>query len=88
MYMDRRLVSVEELLSILNDELSKYEEFKDCRFENPPMKLLVPDEDGCNWSAIQIKYIGVSDEVGRPVVERIVAEARKKYNIIMVCKDA
>jgi hypothetical protein len=51
------------------------------------MKLLIPDEDGCNWATIQIRYIGVSAEVGRPVVERIVAEARKQYNIKMGCKE-
>jgi len=85
--MERKLVLVEELLSILNGELSKYEEFKNCRFENPPMKLLIPDEDGCNWSTIQIRYIGVSTDAGRPVVERIVAQARKKYNIRMTCKE-
>jgi len=85
--MERILVSVEELLFILNDELSKYEEFRNCRFENPPTKLLIPDEDGCNWSTIHIRYKGVSTEVGRPVVERIVTQARKKYNIIMICKE-
>jgi hypothetical protein len=85
--MERILVSVEELLSILNSELSSHEEFKNCRFETPPMKLLTPDEDGCNWSTIQIRYIGVSSEVGRPVVERIVAQARKRYNIKKICKE-
>ena len=85
--MERKFISVEELLSILNSELSKYEEFKNCRFENPPMKLLIPDEDGCNWSTIQIRYEGVSAEAGRPIVERIIARARKKYNITMICKE-
>jgi hypothetical protein len=85
--MERTFVSVEELLSILNSELSKYEEFKNCRFETPPMKLLMPDEDGCNWSTIKIRYVGISTEAGRPVVERIVAQARKKFNIKMTCKE-
>ena len=85
--MERILVSVAELLSILNNELSSYEELKYCHFETPPMKLLTPDEDGCNWSTIQVKYIGISDEEGRPVVERIVAHARKRYNIRKICKE-
>ena len=85
--MERILVSVAELLAILNDELSSYEELKHCRFETPPMKLLTPDKDGCNWSTIHIKYIGISAEAGRPIVERIVAHARKRYNIKKICKE-
>lgn len=82
--MERKLISEEELLSILNSQLSKYEECKDCRFDTPPLKLVELDKDGCNWSTINMRCSGIPPEISkicRSFAERIVFEARKKYNI-------
>lgn len=79
--MERKIISEEELLSILNNELSKYEECRNCRFDNPPLKLMEPDKDGCNWSTIYMRCSGVSSDICWQFADRIVFEARKKYNI-------
>ena len=77
----RQQVSEDELLAILNEELSKCEGCKWCRFDNPPMKLAHPDEDGCNWSTVNIRCSGVPVKICQPFVERIVSDARRKYNL-------
>jgi hypothetical protein len=79
----RQLVSANELLAILNEEMSKYEECEGCDFDRPPMKLATQDEDGCNWSTtgLHIRCGGAPSEISLPCAKKIVADARRKYNL-------
>lgn len=79
--MERQLVSEIELIKILNAELAKYEECKNCHFDAPPVRLVEPDKDGCNWSTIYLRCSGVPAEICAPFSERIVLDAKKKYNL-------
>ena len=78
----RKSVLKDELLSILNRELSKHEECENCMF----MNILESDEeceDGCNWIGANLKLIcdGDASEKCRPFVSKVLAEAGFKYNI-------
>jgi hypothetical protein len=80
--MERELVSNEELVSILNEKLSKYEECENCRF-NGIIELAEEDKEGCNWSTAS-SIITCSDggtEICYPYAARVVSEVGKKYNI-------
>ncbi len=79
--MERTLVSGDELVKILNEELAKYEECKDCSFHAPPFKLVEPHKDGCNWSTINLRCSGVPHEICSPFANRVVTEAQQKYNL-------
>ncbi len=83
--MARELVSKRKLIHILNNELSKYEECKDCQFDSI-MKYEKKDEDGCNWLGANVKYkcSGEPDERCKPFISRVLSEAGKKYNIIKI----
>jgi hypothetical protein len=58
--MNRKLVSKEELVSILNSELLKHEECKGCRFEGV-LELIGEVKDECNWSrtTVPVRCSGV-----------------------------
>ncbi len=53
--MARELVSKRELIRILNNELSKYEECEDCHFDGV-MKYEEEEGDGCNWLGANVKF--------------------------------
>ncbi len=79
----RQVVSKDELVRIMNEELGKYEECKDCRLREPD-SLIEPDETGCNWSLDKpgaLHCSGVPTEVCAPFAYRVIAEAMSKYNI-------
>ncbi len=80
--MARELVSKRELIRILNNELSKYEECKDCHFIGI-VKYEEEEGDGCNWLGANVKFrcSGEPDERCRPYISRVLSEAGKKYNI-------
>jgi hypothetical protein len=79
--MERMLVSEQELLRILNEELKKVEDSEGYRFGNGVLRLTDTDEDGCNWSTVYLRGSGVPVELMAATAARIVTEARKKYNI-------
>ena len=78
----RGLVSKRELICILNNELSKYEECKDCHFDGI-LKYEEEEGDGRNWLGANVKfrYSGEPDERCRPFISKVLSEAGKKYTI-------
>ncbi len=74
----REEVSENELLIILNEELSKHAELRKCSFVS--IQRSEPDKTGCNWSAA-VRSSGAPHYISAPVTGKIVAEARKKYNV-------
>ena len=78
--MNRRIVSEEELVGILNTELSKYDECKKCKFDFIN-KLAEPDKSGSNWYSANMRSGGGASAFCRQVADRVVSEARKQMNI-------
>ena len=74
----REDVSEEELLAILNEELSRHAELRKCSFIS--IQRTKPDKSGCNWSAA-VRSSGAPHYISAPVTGKIVSEARKKYNV-------
>ena len=74
----RKEVTEDVLLEILNAELSKHAELKKCSFLS--IQRSKPDGTGCNWSA-EVRSSGVRHHVSAPIIGKIAADARKKYNL-------
>ncbi len=85
--LSHHLVSEDELLAILNKELSRYDQCEGCNFNFPPVKLIHPDEAGCNWTTVGLYeacgggLFGGLSEICRPFAFSIVFDAKEKYNI-------
>ena len=79
--MERKEVSEEELLILLNAELSKHNEMNQVIFSSIE-RLDKPDRSGCNWAKAHVRSRGVVPHyMAAPVTGRIVSVARKKYNV-------
>ena len=80
--MERKIVSEEDLISILNGELSKFDECKGCQFHSVS-KLQVSDKDACNWSSsdVILRCGGVPAEICAKFTPKIIDAVRKKYNL-------
>ena len=76
----RKLVTEEELLSILNKELSDWGEGENCRIKSVD-RMKETDPSGCNWGEANLRCSGVPVSFCRDVFVRIVAEAMTKYNL-------
>lgn len=74
----REEVSEDDLLNILNEELLKHAELKKCSFIS--IHCSEPDKTGCNWSA-KVRNSGAPHYISAPVTGKIMAEARKRYNV-------
>jgi len=74
----RKEVTEDELLDLLNSELSKHAQLKKCSFIS--IQRSEPDGTGCNWSA-EVRSSGVPHHVSAPITGKIAADARKKYNL-------
>lgn len=90
--MARQILKIDELLEIMNQELSQSKTCVECRF-----KSIMPrgdvDESGCNWSHANLNCRGYPAAVAQstslcqpaticqPVAARVMAEAKKKYNV-------
>ena len=81
--MARVLVSAGELVRLLNEELAKSPDQAACEFTMIDFKLPVPDETGCNWHSADVLICNdrVPPSIIRQLTARIIAEARKKYNL-------
>lgn len=78
----RESVSRERLLAIMNEELAKHDLCEDCRFQGPIYQLQEIDETECNWPRdITLRCSGRSTEPCEEVASRIVADARRRYNL-------
>ncbi|NQU79973.1 MAG: hypothetical protein HQ543_00470 [Bacteroidetes bacterium] len=78
---ERLFITEDKLVSILNKELGKYDQCNDCRFMSVGPLLKEYDETGCNWSQANLNCSGVPLDICRPFANKIVAEAKSKYNI-------
>ena len=80
----RESVSREQLLATMNEELAKHGVCEDCQIDGPIRLFERPDETGCNWSEdITTRCSGRSvTEQCHQTVSRVVADARRKYNIL------
>ncbi len=78
--MERKEVGEEELLILLNAELSKHNEMNQVVFTSIE-RLAKPDRTGCNWSKAHVRSSRVPHYVAAPITGEIVAEARKRYNV-------
>ena len=81
--MLRKLVLKEDLISILNSMLLKYDECENCMFTGV-LEIDDKNEDGCNWIGAKLEMICGSEtsEQCRPFVSKVLSEAGKRYNII------
>lgn len=78
--MKKELVSHDDLLEWMNSQLAMHDECTNCRFTSV-LPLVEQDEDGCNWSTVNLRCSGVPTEVCDPIAKRIVAQARGKFNL-------
>ncbi len=78
--MERKEVSEEELLALLNEQLSKHNDMSKVSFVSIE-RLPNPDSTGCNWSKAVVKSHGVPHYQTAPVTGGIIRDARKKYNV-------
>ncbi len=78
--MERAPVSQDELLEWINSELLKYEECNDCRVTSV-VRLKGEDENGCNWSSVNLKCSGVPADVCYPVANQVIAQAKMRFNL-------
>ncbi|MGD0661841.1 MAG: hypothetical protein ABSD38_27600 [Syntrophorhabdales bacterium] len=79
--MERKLVTEEELIAVLNTELRKHDDSGRYSFMAGVVRLAEVDETECNWSDPYLQGGGVSVVLMAGVAENIVAEAKKKYNL-------
>lgn len=78
----RELVTSKELKTYLTAELKKVKGCDGCTIGRI-LRYQQPDDDGCNWSDNVIVSSGgdISPDYLLPHVQRIVAEARKRFNL-------
>jgi hypothetical protein len=79
--MNRDVISKEELQEWLTTEIRKFGGCEECSFGGI-IPLRQPDEFGCNWSVGILRATGVPPEIYRPALEIVMAEARRKFNIL------
>ena len=79
--MNKQIVSVDELIAILNEELSKFDECEGCRYTNSVTRLRETDPNGCNWSSVTLQCSGVSSKPCKPISLEIIYKAKQKYNL-------
>ncbi len=80
---ERRLVTAEALLALLNERLEAYGQCYGCQFAGPIRRLAEPADDGRNWS----RFLALSCSnrlVGgcARLAQRIVDDAGAEYNLI------
>jgi len=78
--MNRVLLTEKELIDILNNELHRKESSKDYNFENV-IRLKNLDKNGCNWTEVFIRGSGVPVKPILPLIDKIIFEAKKKFNL-------
>ncbi|HEY2917390.1 MAG TPA: hypothetical protein VGK77_00205 [Candidatus Binatia bacterium] len=77
---NRGSISKEQLAAWMTKELQKFEGCEECEVHQP-YELREPDAEGCNWSLSSIRATGVPKEVYGPALDKVVSEARTKFNI-------
>lgn len=79
----QQLVSQEELVAILNRVLATCPECPGVEVSSPPLRLLEPDEEGCNWDRESIGLIGPSERVQscRAAAWALLWNVGRQYNL-------
>ena len=79
---DRKPVTKEKLLDILNNEMKKDPEYKDCKIDEI-RKIPTKDPTDCNWSEIHIQHerCCIDSDGCRRFAFEIAKEAASKYNL-------
>ena len=76
----RQVLGEHDVLTLLNFELSAYEECAGCHFTSvKPAK--VADETGCNWRDADLQVDGGATEAARKITRWVVDEVRDTYNV-------
>ena len=78
----RKLVSAERLLRLLNQRLESYGTCHSCKLVGPIKRLADPDDDGRNWSRFIPLVCGTAAAGGCiRIAERIIDDATREYNL-------
>lgn len=78
----RKLVSAERLLGLLNQRLEGYGHCHNCKLVGPIKRLAEPEQDGRNWSRYIPLICGTATAGGCiRIAERIIDDATREYNL-------
>jgi hypothetical protein len=75
----RQILSEHDVLTLLNFELSAYEECADCHFTS--VKPALRDESGSNWRGANLHTDGELTETARKITTQVLHEVHETYNI-------
>ena len=79
--MARQVITPRELAAWMTEQIRQYEGCEEVEV-GEPMELREPDEAGCNWSdSMVLRATGVPKELLNPAFGRVLAEARKRFNV-------
>lgn len=78
--MTRKAVPEAELLTWINRELHKNEDYKDCEVTSVT-RLVGVDEIGCNWSNPNIQGHGMPAAVCLQAAALVIERARQIFNV-------
>ncbi len=76
----RQVLSEHDVLTLLNFELSAYEECTECYF-TAVKPAGAADESGCNWRGADVRVDGEASEAARRIAKAVVDEVRETYNV-------
>ena len=75
----REILSVHDVLELLNFELSAYDECANCHFTS--VKASLWDETGSNWHGASLHSDGPMTEAARRISRQVLDEVHETYNI-------
>jgi len=75
----KEILSENELLMLLNFELSAYDECADCHFTS--VKHTPRDETGSNWRAARLESHDKVTEAERSIASHVIDEVHEEYNL-------
>lgn len=78
--MAREELTEQELLKVLNRELSAFDTCSDCRFTSI-QRTIGADETGCNWSYANLRCSGQPADVCRSAADHVISAARGRFNV-------
>jgi hypothetical protein len=76
----RQVLSKQDLLMLLNFELSAYEDCADCHFTSVKTTA-ARDESGSNWRGAKVQVEGEMTETAREIAGQVLHEVRETYNV-------
>jgi len=75
----REILSVHDVLELLNFELSAYDECSGCHFTS--VKASLRDETGSNWHGASLHSDGPMTKAARRIGRQVLDEVHEVYNI-------